>query len=460
MGTLLQIIFINLVVSLDNIGVIAMATRGLSKRRAKAARDLGVWLSIFLKMIFVGIIGFLFRIPWLHIRILGGVMLLYVTFTMMKDSTAGSDKHEQTGQRDNFLFAIISIVAADVSMSFDNVLAILGVVSADGGGLHMREFLLIFGGLAFCVPILLWFSGTIAEWMDEYPVLNDICAGYLVYTAVKMMMEDEFVSVFLQEINFSIAAPCAALAGILVACFKVYSEGRDFKYHSGKILVACVTALSCYAVMDMAVLSYLSTGPSPKGYQLSQEALYGFLPKGINAVHLTSMSSGILELCVAVYTADVMRRREPSSFFWKYIKVENTMARLLLFQTALYVIGLTLNFGMGKPDVWMFILELLFEFLLMSVYAAVFGLLCFSFKSEGLGLGISLLFLLLEAVISSVLMLDETSVLAGMFPNYYLENLESHMHDMIFVMRGVFMSAVYILPALMIGERKNSRHFR
>ena len=66
----------------------------------------------------------------------------------------------------------------------------------------------------------------------------------------------------------------------------------------------------------------------------------------------------------------------------------------------------------------------------------------------------SLLFLLLEAVISSVLMLDETSVLAGMFPNYYLENLESHMHDMIFVMRGVFMSAIYILPALMIGERK------
>ena len=166
------------------------------------------------------------------------------------------------------------------------------------------------------------------------------------------------------------------------------------------------------------------------------------------------MSSGILELCVAVYTADVMRRREPSSFFWKYIKVENTMARLLLFQTALYVIGLTLNFGLGKPDVWMFILELLFEFLLLSVYAAVFGLLCFSFKNGGLGLGMSLLFLLLEAVISSVLMLDETSVLAGMFPNYYLENLESHMHDMIFVMRGIFMSAIYILPALMIGERK------
>ena len=93
------------------------------------------------------------------------------------------------------------------------MLAILGVVSADGGGLHMREFLLIFGGLAFCVPLLLWFSGTIAEWMEEFPVLNDICAGYLVYTAVKMMMEDEFVSLFLQEINFYIAAPCAALAG-------------------------------------------------------------------------------------------------------------------------------------------------------------------------------------------------------------------------------------------------------
>ena len=96
-------------------------------------------------------------------QILGGVMLLYVTFTMMMESGTGSEKREQTGRKDSFWFAIISIVAADVSMSFDNVLAILGVVSADGGGLHMREFLLIFGGLAFCVPLLLWFSGTIAE---------------------------------------------------------------------------------------------------------------------------------------------------------------------------------------------------------------------------------------------------------------------------------------------------------
>lgn len=457
MGTLLQIIFINLVVSFDNIGVIALATRGLSEHRAKAARNLGVWLSILLKMIFTGIIGFLFRIPWLHIRIIGGAMLLYVTYTMLKNSPEPGQAEYKQNEKDNFWMAIVSIVAADVSMSFDNVLAILVIVSKDGTAMGINDLLLIFAGLALCVPVLLWFSGTIAGWMEEFPILNDICAGYLVYTGVRMMMEDEFVSLFLQEINFSIAGPCAALAGILVACFKIFSEEKEFTYHCGKILIVCMTALAAYAVMDLAVLSYLSTDPSPKGIELSLEALYGFVPKGVNAVHLTSMSSGILELCVAVYAADVMKRFEHRPFLTKFFQTERTLLRLLVFETLIYAAGLTLNFGLGKLNPWVFLSGFIFELLQLSVYAAVFCMFCSRCKNKALGLGLSFLFLLLEAVISSVLMLDETSILAGMFPNYYLENLEAHMNDLIFVMRGIFMSVLYIMPALWIGSGRVRR---
>jgi predicted tellurium resistance membrane protein TerC len=79
----LQVVIINLIVSLDNIGVIALATRGLEQDEANKARQLGIWLSLLLKLGFMLIIGFLFSVQWLHIRLIGGLMLLYVIYDMM-----------------------------------------------------------------------------------------------------------------------------------------------------------------------------------------------------------------------------------------------------------------------------------------------------------------------------------------------------------------------------------------
>ena len=118
MSTLLQVILINLIVSFDNIGVIALAARGLSPKKANMARQVGIWLSLVLKFVFILLIGHLFAITWLHIRIIGGAMLIYVIIGMLRDTN--TEKHVR--QSGGFLKAIMIIIVADVAMSLDNVI--------------------------------------------------------------------------------------------------------------------------------------------------------------------------------------------------------------------------------------------------------------------------------------------------------------------------------------------------
>ena len=126
MSSFMQIIFINLAVSCDNIGVIALSTKDLPPKKAAQARYIGIGLSLVLKLVFMGLIGALLSMPWLHIRIVGGALLLYVTFGMLHQHESNQPAFPNGKERhDTFLTSIIAIIAADVSMSLDNVIAIM-----------------------------------------------------------------------------------------------------------------------------------------------------------------------------------------------------------------------------------------------------------------------------------------------------------------------------------------------
>ena len=85
MSVFLQIVLINLAVSCDNVGVIAMATRGLPDRQAAIMRRLGIGLAPVFTLAFIWAAGRLLDISWLHLRLLGGAAMLYVTWQMLKD---------------------------------------------------------------------------------------------------------------------------------------------------------------------------------------------------------------------------------------------------------------------------------------------------------------------------------------------------------------------------------------
>lgn len=135
----LQIIFINVVLSGDNVVVIGMAAAALRPELRSKAIMAGIAGATVIRILFAVIATQLLAVTGLLAA--GGLLLLWVCWKMFEElrghdtSPAGapSPGHGKTlGQ------AITQIIIADVSMSLDNVLAVAGAA-------HQNLPALVFG---------------------------------------------------------------------------------------------------------------------------------------------------------------------------------------------------------------------------------------------------------------------------------------------------------------------------
>ncbi|MDR3644202.1 MAG: YjbE family putative metal transport protein [Clostridia bacterium] len=214
----LQIMLVDLVLSGDNVGIIALAVSRLPRRLAGRAKLIGIGGALALRVTFVFFISMLLTATWLHIGLIGGAVLLLITWNMMRES-AGPDASVR--QESGFLRAVFSIIIADASMSFDNVLAIASIVIRDnqGGAIGARELGLIIFGLAFCVPVIFFGSSLVSGFMRKFPVILYICAGVLVNAALRMMLDDSLVAHFFAGYGHAVAF----VLGLLTVAYGIIS---------------------------------------------------------------------------------------------------------------------------------------------------------------------------------------------------------------------------------------------
>lgn len=176
---LLSIILFDLILSGDNAVVIGMAARRLSPENRRKAIIWGGAGAVGLRIMFTAMAALLLDVP--YIQAVGGVLLLYIAFKLLKPHIDNANVHEAGSLRE----AIQTIVLADVVMSLDNILAV-GAAS-DG---HI--WLLLFG-LLLSIPILLLGSGIVARLLTDFPILVYVGATILIWTAVEMLLEDPIV---------------------------------------------------------------------------------------------------------------------------------------------------------------------------------------------------------------------------------------------------------------------------
>lgn len=206
----LQITLLDLVLSGDNVGVIALAIRNLNPKDARLASIIGITSAILLRILFASIITIIMAVEWLPVRLIGGILLLKITWNLVNDGSEEDTNYSVKGT-DGLCKAVLSIIIADASMSLDNVLAIGG--SADG---HIG---LIVFGILLNIPILLLGSKYVAKLMKTYKIAIYIGAAILVHTALSMIFEDRLISqyfnhVFVIILSWSVAALTVVL-GVL-----------------------------------------------------------------------------------------------------------------------------------------------------------------------------------------------------------------------------------------------------
>ncbi len=182
---LTQIILIDLVLAGDNAIIIGMVASKFPLEQRRKIIFWGIGGAVILRIILTLLTAYLLQITGL--RLLGGLLLLYIVYKLYIDVIKGSD-HDGNINVDNssFLRAIWTILLADFTMSLDNV---LGVAGAAGD----HYYLLIFG-LILSIVLMATAATLISNWIKKYKWIAWagllailIVAIELIYTDIKII---------------------------------------------------------------------------------------------------------------------------------------------------------------------------------------------------------------------------------------------------------------------------------
>jgi len=182
---LTQIILIDLVLAGDNAIIIGMVASKFPVEQRKKVIFWGIGGAVILRITLTLLTAYLLQITGL--RLLGGLLLLYIVYKLYVDVIKGSS-HEENIKVDNssFLKAIWTILLADFTMSLDNVLGVAGAA-----GDHYK--LLVFG-LVLSIVLMAFAATLISNWIKKYKWIAWagllailIVAIELIYTDIKIL---------------------------------------------------------------------------------------------------------------------------------------------------------------------------------------------------------------------------------------------------------------------------------
>ncbi|UXN58000.1 YjbE family putative metal transport protein [Phyllobacterium zundukense] len=185
-----EVIMINVLLSGDNVIVIAMAAAGLANDLRGKAIAAGIAAAAVIRIVFAVTAVKLLAIT--GITFAGGLLLLWICWTMLQELRAsGEDDEDHLAGVDGggglaikpkmFRQAIFQIILADVSMSLDNVLAVAGAAKEN---MHALIF-----GLILSVLLMGLASSFVAKLLNRYRWIGWIGLAIIVYVALDMVWQ-------------------------------------------------------------------------------------------------------------------------------------------------------------------------------------------------------------------------------------------------------------------------------
>ncbi len=203
----LQIIWINILLSGDNAVVIAMACRGLRPRQRLWGMILGAGVAVLLRIVFTGIVAQLMLLPYL--KLIGGLALFYIAAKLLVPDDSDASEMEAV----EHLWRAVRIVAvADIIMSLDNIIAI---AAAAKGNMSLLVL-----GLGISIPLIVAGAALIMALLDRFPILVWAGAALLGWIVGQVISTDPAVARILAA-NFGTAVLpqieiAAAVAGAIL----------------------------------------------------------------------------------------------------------------------------------------------------------------------------------------------------------------------------------------------------
>ena len=177
---LTQIIIIDIILAADNAIIIGLIAANFVPKNRKKIIYWGVAGALVFKIIFALFATYLFK--YYFIKILGGFLLIWIVNDLRKDLFEIKKIKSPTkkSKEPSFINSVYKVLLADITISFDNVIAVVGAAK------DYFEFMIF--GLVLSVVL----TGALATYLANYVQRNIWIAyvglGFILLVAIQLII--------------------------------------------------------------------------------------------------------------------------------------------------------------------------------------------------------------------------------------------------------------------------------
>ena len=174
-----QIVVIDIVMAADNAIIIGLIAANFASENRRKIIAWGVAAAFLFRIFFATGANYIFEFAW--VKILGGVLLLWVINNLRQDFF-GKNKIKtpqlKSKETKSFSEGVIQVLIADLTLSFDNVLA---VVAASKGNFHIMVI-----GLLLSVFLIATLASFFADFIKKHQWLGYL--GFIVILVIAVQL--------------------------------------------------------------------------------------------------------------------------------------------------------------------------------------------------------------------------------------------------------------------------------
>jgi YjbE family integral membrane protein len=182
----IKIILIDMVLSADNAIVIGLAAAQFDPKIRKKVVLIGTALAVLFRLFFALFVAYFLQFK--GVRTFGGILLFYIAYKLYEDilkdkiTEIKKSKLIKEGDQKSFRKALVTIIIADLTISFDNVIAVAGAAKSN--------YTLLIFGLILSVILMITLANAISVYLRNNRWVAWLGILSILWVAVDLILYD------------------------------------------------------------------------------------------------------------------------------------------------------------------------------------------------------------------------------------------------------------------------------
>jgi YjbE family integral membrane protein len=185
----IKIILIDMVLSADNAIVIGLAAAQFDPKIRKKVVIIGTTLAVLFRLFFVLFVAYFLQFK--GVRTFGGILLFWIAYKLYEDiikdkinnaKIVKKPKLIKETDKTSFRKALITIIIADLTISFDNVIAVAGAAKSN--------YTLLIFGLILSIILMITLANAISVYLRNNKWVAWLGVLSILWVAVDLILND------------------------------------------------------------------------------------------------------------------------------------------------------------------------------------------------------------------------------------------------------------------------------